>query len=502
MLGQFQSLETCANDKLSSYSINLISRIIKNYNITLEKYGSKYYFFIRFIWIFISMNFSDIKRYLAKNICFGSISDKFLQLFSPNFFFRNDLKAKNTVFTITKQKKYAFQLITLTLIIHMILKTLNKSKSGNIDLTIKQMAFTNTITKFYGNSQTVSQHNDISIIWWVGFGCENESMDQGCSYSQMNINISDCFFSRSLIHSSDGGVIYVLDDSYKMSIYYSMFYNCVCSSWGGAIYFYSLNSDLRMICANRCSASSYNHFSYIYASDMNQVEYLSVSYCSQTTFGYNSYCLQGGEERIDNSNSSMNNAKGSSGIRISTPSSFTSLYCTYSNNRVSDYICIYFYSDSVTMSNANVIHNNSPSYGVVYFYGVGSRMMYCIFQHNQNHLFFLESGSIEVSHSFIDHSESSFSSNIAVSTTNNSFTNLMTYQMHFFNSHYCNTDIPLIDTNPMMRTINQTIRDTIMETIPRTYVECIFTNQMANWREISMIFSFSFLCPMIIIIIL
>ena len=73
------------------------------------------------------------------------------------------------------------------------------------------------------------------------------------------------------------------------------------------------------------------------------------------------------------------------------------------------------------MSYANIVHNNSPSqYGVVYVYGAGSRkMMYCIFKNNQNYLFCVWEGSLEVSHSFIDHSGSSFSTSIVVSTSNN-----------------------------------------------------------------------------------
>ena len=100
------------------------------------------------------------------------------------------------------------------------------------------------------------------------------------------------------------------------------------------------------------------------------------------------------------------------------------------------------------MSYANIVHNNSPTmYGVVYVEGGGLRkMMYCIFKNNQNTLFCVSSGSIEVSHSFIDHS-GSFSTSIAVSTSNNnSFINTITYQLQFFNSLHCNADIPLIES--------------------------------------------------------
>jgi len=196
------------------------------------------------------------------------------------------------------------------------------------------------------------------------------------------------------------------------------------------------------------------------------------------------------------------------------------------------------------MSYANIVHNNRPSqYGVVLVYGAGSKMMmYCIFKKNQNTLFWVLSGSLEVSHSFIDHPSQSLSYG-AVSTSNkNSFTNTITYQLQFFNSNHCNADIPIeqrsleetikrtiedtfkmtyeriinqtiretlintLNESPMntlehspINTIDQTIRETQKETIPRTYEEIICSNQIHNWREISVIFSFALVYPVIML---
>jgi len=114
----------------------------------------------------------------------------------------------------------------------------------------------------------------------------------------------------------------------------------------------------------------------------------------------------------------MNNGRECSAIGISSPSTFTSSHCTFSNNKVYRYRCITFYSTSGTIiiASANIVHNNSPSgIGVVYFQGGGSRkMMYCVFQNNDGCLFYVHSGSLEVCHSFIDHSSSSLSSLITV----------------------------------------------------------------------------------------
>ena len=292
-------------------------------------------------------------------------------------------------------------------------------------------------------SKTKEYCNNLFLNIWpifIVFGCESEIINQGRSYSQMIINISNCFFSRSLTFSGHGGVIYVNGGSYTMKTNYTMFYNCASFGHGGAIYFHSYDSCLVMICANRCSASFY-HFAYLVASQMNHVEHLSVSNCSNNPFAYYSITLASGNQIVDNMNSSMNNAIYGSGIRQDLSITFASSHSTFSNNKVSDSICICFYSASrtVSMSYANIVHNNSPSEnGVVYVNGGGSpKMMYCIFQNNQNYLFCVESGSIEISHSFIEHS-SSFSTSVSISTlTNNSFMKTQTYRIEYLGSHVC-----------------------------------------------------------------
>jgi len=205
---------------------------------------------------------------------------------------------------------------------------------------------------------------------------------------------------------------------------------------------------------------------------MNHVEYLSVSNCSHTTSGYYPIRLDYGDQRVDNTKCSMNKARVGSGIGIDSPSSFTSSHCTFSNNKVYDSRCIYFYSISgtISMSYANIVHNNSPSgNGVVYVFGAYPEMIYCIFKNKQNTLFYVNQGSLEVSHSFIDHSASSFSTSIPVSTSNNnSLTNTVTYQLQFFNALHCNADIPLIQ-----RSLEETLRETLRETLKETHRETV-----------------------------
>ena len=296
-----------------------------------------------------------------------------------------------------------------------------------------------------------------SNIKGVALECENENIPQGRSFENENIYISNCFFSRSITFLGNGGVIYISGVTLFLDASYSMFYNCS-AKIGGAIYLSAFNSSLRKICANRCSCgvNSGGHFSKITASMFNHVEFLSVLYCSHSpSSGSYSTSLTTGDQSVDNTNSSTNNGYQVSGISIESPSSFTSSFCTFSNNKVSNSMCIYFYFNSGTMQFSNIIQNESPSYGILFVNGGSPKMSKCIFHNNQNTLFYVNSGSLEVLHSFIGHS-GKFSSKVSIITlTNNSFTSTITYQIQFFNSLYCHADFPIVEQQKKY-TIDQT----------------------------------------------
>jgi len=262
-------------------------------------------------------------------------------LFSP----RKLLESTKNINKITKEKSNTNKFLSISSIIIVLLFLINVTYFKKQYKINQQLSLLKEMEFYYKNPkncpivpQLLFRLNDNEIIIGVSLGCENESISQGRSYVDVIIDISNCYFSRYLSYSGNGGVIYVTVSSCSMNINYSMFYYCVCSSKGGAIYFSSSNSSLRMICANSCSCGGYNSyiFSYLVASQVNQVEYLSVSNCSHTTFGYYPIRLDYGNQRVDNTNSSLNNAAYFSGILIWYPSSFTSSHCTFSNNKVSD----------------------------------------------------------------------------------------------------------------------------------------------------------------------
>jgi len=283
--------------------------------------------------------------------------------------------------------------------------------------------------------------------------CRSEEFHQGRSYDNEDVDILDCFFSRISYFTGNGGVIFISGEGFSMNVSHSMFYKCTCTNTGGAIYFFnSTNSSLRMICSNECSALSYDHFAYLHPCIFNKVEFLSVSSCSPVSTGYYCVHLRDGYQKIQNMNSSLNKAKWVSGVYISSPFTFASSFCTFSNNNASEYICIRFYSCAGEMSFTNIVHNNSPSLGVVLVFGSAStKLNHCIINSNQNTLFYVESGSLEVSNSEIYHS-GQFSSSINVVTSSNNTIDPIypperrrTIQIIHFNSHFCNADNPIID---------------------------------------------------------
>jgi len=487
---------------------NVILVIMKNYESLQDT--SRYHIFVIFISNILLLDFSFTARNFNQLQCFGTIVFHISCFFESlkkiyylsnisQLFLKKELKTTKKQSKIAKQKAFINKIITIFFFIIGLIFIYISYFENLIEIKqhlsiLKDLAKNMKKPKIYP-IMPLLWLNDNDVIYNVGLGCESERIDQGRSYYNENISISNCFFTRSLSYSGIGGVIYVNGGSYSMNINYSMFYNCVCFGNGGAIYFFSSNSYLRMICANSCSCGAYyfGHFAYLIASQVNHMEYLSVSNCSHTTSGYRSIHLYTGNQKADGTNSSMNNAYWGSGICIDYPSSFTSSHCTFSNNKVSDSICMYFYSTSgtISMSYSNIVHNNCPNAynGVVFVEGAGSRkMMYSIFLNNQNTLFCVYEGSLEVSHSFIYHS-ASFSTRTAVSTSNNnSFTNTITYQLQFFESYYCNVELPVPVPSQMstptfaptktfekspIRSLEETKRITNVETLRMTYESTI-----------------------------
>ena len=348
--------------------------------------------------------------------------------------------------------------------------------------------------KYNNNAPFVHFLYNLKDFYLASNGCISENISQGRSYLNIAISISDCFFLRSSLFtgSGGGGVIYVNGGSLTMNISYTMFYQCSCSSDGGAIYYASLKSFLNMICSCNCSATTNYQFAYLKASSNNEIWYVSISYCSHSGVGSNAIVLTTGNQKAYYSNSSLNKAVQASGMHFSTATSYVSSFCTCSNNYASNSICVYFYSNSGTMSYANIVHNNSPGYGIVFVWNGGPKVYYSIFDMNQNALFCIYAGTLTVSHCFISHSGSFSASRSVSSSINNTFTRVQTYQIQFFNSHYCNADIPLINPDQTIlstpektleKTIDSSIINTIEETPTNTFDQTIVETPISTFDQ-------------------
>jgi len=284
--------------------------------------------------------------------------------------------------------------------------------------------------------------------------CVNEIIE-GREYCDCDIDISNCIFMRSFGYNGDGGVIYVVGENYTMSISDSMFFNVSSlTANGGAIYFDSATSKLYRICCSSCSAFSAGHFGFIQASKTNELELLSILLCAPNNIGFSSVRMITGDQKILSTNLSLNYAERVSGIGIISPSSYVCSYCTFCDNHVTQYICIYYYPNSGSMYYSNIIQNNSPSYGVIRINGGAPKFLYCIFDMNKDALFCVQTGSLTIAHCFIFHEGKLTTSNAVSMGQNNSLVKFQTYELRFFMSHYCNADFP-INTNQKTQIIHQ-----------------------------------------------
>ena len=250
----------------------------------------------------------------------------------------------------------------------------------------------------------------ISVLIFLTKKINIQSNSVACDYlpnknyryiSNINIEITDCFFYRTTTYSGHGGIIYCNDAVINMVVKDCIFFECSVNSQGGAIYYYcnhlGSHSKLERVCGNKCSCGSnqQNNFAYIQLYDSissnNFVSYVSVTKCNIIDNGISSFRLQCGNMSVSNYNSTFNTNKQYSGINLFKPSQLIANYCTFFNNIVSNSVCICFtYLTNNILSYSNIINNNSPSnYGVVYVGSGTYKVENFIFSDNKNTLFYV-----------------------------------------------------------------------------------------------------------------
>jgi len=466
----FQANFSGDNNPLSNYILTFRKNIfefgIGTFFSLLElRNPEKLFSFLSYhIFMAVCRLFFDLMSYFILFHHFFQFSieiDRFFYFFFQTFLHRLLILVYSTVFKSTKHNKKGHlesmkpkQIIILVLItlISFLLFLFPETYMSKQNESDSNHGFNIFKTDMFFISFYCKKPIDVALL------CVNESLDQGRSYEHNNVSIYDCMFTRLSQFIGNGGVIHIDGGLYSMNISYSIFFNCSCTNYGGAIFFSSSNSNLRMICASNCSSSYYN-FAKIEVLQQNLMDSLSISSCSHFLFGYYALWLSSGIQTIDSTNSSMNNVLKSSGIAVS--SSFAFSYCTFSNNRASQSACIYIAYGPGIMLFVNIVHNNSPSFGVIHIYEASPKIHFSIFDMNQNVLFYISGGDPEIAHCFINHT------GVSLSGVNNTFSQRSTYYIQFFSSFFCYADNPI-----PKRTHEET---TQILTIPRTFdFECEF----------------------------
>ena len=275
--------------------------------------------------------------------------------------------------------------------------------------------------------------------------CKSETIDSGRSYVNEQVSIYNCFFRRLSEYSGSGGVISISGSYFTMKIELTMFYNCLCSTSGGAIYFSSENCTLYKVCAFRITSSSYYHFAYLEVAKTVTIDLLSLSTSSYSSIGDTSLGLRNGDQSFTHSNISYNMARVASTILTKAAGKILFSYFTLADNYVSCCICLQLSQSIGDVLYANIINNNSPSYGVVHLWSSGTyTMQYCIYFENQNTLLCADSGSMTLSNCFISHAFVILSGPVTT-INNNTLLRTQSYAHQFYMSYYCNADNPVTE---------------------------------------------------------
>jgi len=284
--------------------------------------------------------------------------------------------------------------------------------------------------------------------------CKQTDISVGASYvNNQRLSILECSFNRMGALSGNGGVIYIRIRESYLSVVQCVFSFCVVDpdkySQGGSIFFDSMlsgESFIKYVCAYEGQAF-WGHFAVIGTSftKYNVMEYVSVSTCGKGFVGFRPIFLFSGYQMHKNCNSSTNMASSVSGITIYSPSFSESLFCSFSNNKAKEEICLYLYNHTGFIKYSNIVHNDSPlSKGIIYVSGGQSETLsFCTFIGNTGTLFCSETKitfySCLINHSYI------LAIGKVFAAGNNSELHVSTYSINHLNTGYCHADVPLSD---------------------------------------------------------
>ena len=262
--------------------------------------------------------------------------------------------------------------------------------------------------------------------------------------------ISKSFFIN-LFHENSSAIYYE-NRIITMIIQESMFFNCTSIKNGGAIYFNCPEGQFgfKFICASQCytSTSNWGQFSIVFVSEQNLIysHYVSISKCSPINgYGNAPISFRNGNQSHYSCNSSLNFVFADSGIQCVNPNPSIISFCTFSNNKGSDRICVSMHAGIQTLQFSNILNNNSPNHGVIWTNGLASNIVQnCILINNSGILFANYEGTMTVKSCWIEHNGFNKWSGIISTTLINSITN--TLKITHYSSYFCNAELSWNDS--------------------------------------------------------
>jgi len=232
-------------------------------------------------------------------------------------------------------------------------------------------------------------------------------------------SIKCCVFSRITSWlGSNGGVILVTNVQVNLSILNSMFFDCTCGQWGGAIWFAGSSKEssisLRNVIGNKCyttSAGCAAQFAYLLAGSTkkNVVSFLSIYQCAPdaTKTRYSSIHIENGEMILESLNSTGNYVHQYPGLVIYQQNSLKMQFCTLNRNFAFSSVGMLYKSTGTnkTIAFCNIIGTFSvSSSGIMTFESAGEWTVYkCCFSDNNQYLFHVKDAQVTVSQCQISH---------------------------------------------------------------------------------------------------
>jgi len=253
-----------------------------------------------------------------------------------------------------------------------------------------------------------------------------------------------CIFHRTTVYDGYGSIIGIkTDKQINLKVEHCDFYNCITSKaaamiGGGAIYFDADYSSVFL--DSNCVKKCYNTMRYDYAPGQFACIVVSAGYKYHVTLNTISSCsdsasikivaplfLHGGEQKCLQTNFSRNYAYRMSSVWFHQFDSVDCSYCTMANGISSGSQAIEVQgTHTANIEYSNIVGNNSPSPGIVRIWSGTLYMSKCIFNDNQNSLFYRYGGVFTVSNSYINHPSQSLG-NAAHSSSGNQYIITKTY---------------------------------------------------------------------------